>query len=103
MNKVGNLQAAVTVSNTGNADGEEIVQLYIQDLVGSITRPVKELKGFQKISLKRGESREVTFTITEQDLKFYNSQLRFVAEPGDFKIYIGTNSSDVKEAAFKLL
>ena len=102
MAKGGNLRASVTVSNTGNYDGEEVVQLYIQDLVGSITRPVKELKGFQKIALKKGESREINFTITEHDLKFYNSQLRFVAEPGDFKIYIGTNSSDVKEASFKL-
>ena len=102
MAKGGNLRAFVTVSNTGNYDGEEVVQLYIQDLVGSITRPVKELKGFQKIALKKGESREINFTITENDLKFYNSQLRFVAEPGDFKIYIGTNSSDVKEASFKL-
>ena len=102
MAKGGNLRASVTVTNSGNYDGEEVVQLYIQDLVGSITRPVKELKGFQKIALKKGESREISFTITEQDLKFYNSQLRFVAEPGDFKVYIGTNSSDVKEASFKL-
>lgn len=99
----GNLQATVTVTNKGNYDGEEIVQLYIQDMVGSITRPVKELKGFQKIFLKKGESKEVRFTITGDDLKFYNGQLRFVAEPGDFKVHIGTNSADVKEASFKLL
>jgi beta-glucosidase len=97
------LTATVTVTNTGTIEGKEVVQLYIRDLVGSVTRPVKELKGFQKISLKAGESKEVTFTISVNDLKFYNSELKFVAEPGDFKLFIGGNSSDVKEANFKLL
>lgn len=96
------LTAAVTVTNTGAKEGKEVVQLYIQDMVGSITRPVKELKGFQKISLKPGESKEVKFTIGVNDLKFYNSDLKWVAEPGDFKIFIGGNSRDVKEAGFKL-
>ncbi|MEX8546505.1 MAG: beta-glucosidase BglX [Mucilaginibacter sp.] len=97
------IKVNVKVTNTGNFDGEEVVQLYIQDLVGSITRPVKELKGFQKIFLKKGESRNIQFTITNNDLKFYNSDLKFDSEPGDFKIYTGTNSSDVKEASFTLL
>jgi beta-glucosidase len=97
------MTAAITVTNTGQYDGEEVVQLYIRDLVGSITRPVKELKGFQKIKLKAGESKQVTFTISVNDLKFYNSDLKYIAEPGDFKIFIGGNSRDVKEAAFKLL
>lgn len=97
------LTATVTVTNTGTREGKEVVQLYIRDLVGSVTRPVKELKGFQKISLKAGESKEVTFTISVNDLKFYNSELKYVAEPGDFKIFIGGNSRDVKEANFKLL
>ncbi|MNY70742.1 Periplasmic beta-glucosidase precursor [compost metagenome] len=79
-----------------------MVQLYIQDLVGSSTRPVKELKGFEKISLKPGESKTVSFKITEEDLKFYNTALKFVAEPGDFKVYIGSNSRDVMEAKFAL-
>jgi len=81
----------------------EVAQLYIRDLAGSITRPVKELKNFQRIALKAGESKKVIFTIAENDLKFYNSDLKFVAEPGDFKLFIGGNSRDVKEAAFTLL
>lgn len=96
------ITASVTLTNTGKYDGQEVVQLYIRDLVGSITRPVKELKGFQKVSLKAGESKNITFTLTENDLKFYNSDLKFVAEPGDFKLFIGTNSRDVKEASFTL-
>ncbi len=102
LSKGKSITASVTLSNTGNYEGKEVVQLYIQDLVGSITRPVKELKGFQKINLKAGESKTVTFTIEENDLKFYNSDLKFVAEPGDFKVFIGTNSHDVKEASFTL-
>ncbi len=97
------ITATVTVTNTSHQDGVEIVQLYTRDLVGSITRPVKELKGFQRVAIKAGESREVTFTISENDLKFYNSELKYVAEPGDFKIFIGGNSRDVKEEGFKLL
>jgi beta-glucosidase len=97
------LTASVTVTNNGKYDGKETVQLYIRDLVGSITRPVKELKGFQKIELKTGESKIVSFNITTEDLKFYNSDLKFAAEPGDFKVLIGGNSRDVKEASFKLL
>jgi beta-glucosidase len=97
------IKVDVKVTNTGNVDGEEVVQLYIQDLVGTITRPVKELKGFRKVFLKKGESRNVQFTITDNDLKFYNSDLKFASEPGDFKVYTGTNSRDVKEATFTLL
>lgn len=97
------ITATVKLTNNGKYDGKEVVQLYTRDLVGSITRPVKELKGFQKISLKAGESKDVTFTITEEDLKFYNSNLKFVAEPGDFKLFIGGNSRDVKETSFKLV
>jgi beta-glucosidase len=99
----GKLEVKVTVSNTGDYDGNETVQLYIRDMVGSITRPVKELKGFQKIFLKKGESRQVVFELTDEDLKFYNSDLKFVAEPGDFKVFVGGNSRDVKEAGFTLL
>lgn len=92
------LTASVTVTNTGKRDGKETVQLYIRDLVGSITRPVKELKGFQKISLKAGESRTVTFSITPNDLKFYNGDLKYDWEPGEFSIMIGASSRDVKSA-----
>lgn len=103
LNTTGKIKATVTVTNTGEYDGEEVVQLYLRDLVGSIVRPVKELKGFQKIMFKKGESREVSFTIGVEDLKFYNSDLKFVAEPGDFKLFMGGNSRDVKEANFKLV
>ena len=103
LNASKNITATIQVTNTSKTDGKEVVQLYTRDLVGSITRPVKELKGFNKIELKAGETKTVTFTISVNDLKFYNSDLKFVAEPGDFKIFIGGNSRDVKEAAFKLL
>ena len=96
------ITAKITVTNNGNYDGEETVQLYIQDVVGSVVRPVKELKGFQKIFLKKGESRQVSFTINVNMLRFYNDQLQYIYEPGDFKIYIGTYSQDVKEAGFTL-
>ncbi|RQO67356.1 beta-glucosidase BglX [Pedobacter sp. KBW06] len=96
------ITATITVKNTGAAEGKEVVQMYIRDLVGSITRPVKELKGFQKISLKAGESKDISFKISVEDLKFYNADLKFVAEPGDFKIFIGTNSRDNSEASFQL-
>lgn len=99
----GRITATITVKNTGSREGMEVVQLYIRDLVGSVTRPVKELKGFQKINLKPGESKEVSFTIGIEDLKFYDSNLDFIAEPGDFKLFIGGNSRDVKEASFRLL
>lgn len=98
----GSITASIDVRNTGAIEGKEVVQLYIQDLVGSATRPVKELKGFEKINLKPGESKTVNFNITEEDLKFYNTALKFVAEPGDFKVYVGSNSRDVMETTFAL-
>jgi beta-glucosidase len=90
------LTASITITNSGKYDGAEVVQLYIRDVVGSITRPVKELKGFQKVFLKAGESKTVSFTITPDDLKFYNYNLKYDWEPGDFTIMIGGNSRDVK-------
>jgi beta-glucosidase len=96
------IKATVTVSNTGSYDGEETVQLYTQDLVGSVVRPVKELKGFQKIFLKKGESKQVSFTIDVNKLRFYNAALKYIYEPGDFKLFIGGSLQNVKEAAFKL-
>jgi beta-glucosidase len=92
------VQASVTITNSGNYDGAEVVQLYIRDMVGSITRPVKELKGFQKVMLKKGESKKVTFDITPENLKFYNGDLKYDWEPGEFDLMIGTNSSDVKHS-----
>lgn len=94
------LMASVTITNTGNYDGAEIAQLYIQDLVGSITRPVKELKGFKKIWLKSGESKKVEFEISPEELKFYNNDLIYDWEPGEFNIMIGSNSKDVNVKKF---
>lgn len=98
----GSVTAKVTLTNTGDRDGAEVVQLYIRDVVGSSTRPVKELKGFQKVFLKAGESREVSFKITPDLLKYYNYDLQYVAEPGTFDLMIGTDSRDVKTATFTL-
>jgi len=103
MNSNDKLQAFVDVTNTGNFDGKEVVQLYIRDLVGSVTRPIKELKGFKKISLKKGETQTVSFEITVEDLKFYNSDLQFVAEPGRFQLFIGTNSDTTDKIEFDLV
>ena len=97
------LNVTVDVTNTGNFDGKEVVQLYIRDLVGSVTRPVKELKGFQKIAVKKGEKQTVTFQITDEDLKFYNSDLKFVAEPGQFEIFVGGNSNAELKILFELV
>ncbi|WP_414158799.1 beta-glucosidase BglX [Pseudomonas sp. BNK-45] len=103
LNKSGKLDASVTVKNTGKRDGETVVQLYIQDVAGSMIRPIKELKNFQKVMLKAGEEKSIHFTITEDDLKFYNAQLKYAAEPGDFNVQIGLDSQDVKQQSFELL
>jgi beta-glucosidase len=97
------LKVTVDVANTGNFDGKEVVQLYIRDLVGSVTRPVKELKGFQKIDLKKGQKQTVTFDISVKDLMFYNADLNFVAEPGLFEVFVGTNSDVRDKQTFELL
>jgi len=96
------ISATVTVTNTGNFDGEEVVQLYLKDEVRSITQPKRELKGFQKILLKKGESKAVTITLSPDDLKFYNGQLDFVAEPGAFQVFVGTNSDAQLSKSFIL-
>ncbi len=90
------LRVAVTVTNTGKRAGEEVVQLYLRDMVGSVTRPVKELKGFRKIALEAGASKEVVFTLSEQDMSFYRHDMTFGVEPGEFEIMAGGNSSDLK-------
>lgn len=92
------VNASITVTNNGKWDGEEVVQLYIRDVVGSITRPLKELKGFQKIMLKAGETKTITFRITPEQLKFYNYDLKYDYEPGEFTIMVGGNSRDVQGA-----
>jgi len=96
------LTAMVKVTNVGKRQGEEVVQLYIQDMVGSVVRPVKELKGFKKIALKAGQSQEVSFTISADDLAFYTRDMSFKAEPGEFKLFIGTSSEEVQSIGFSL-
>ena len=97
------LSITFTLKNTGQFDGEEVTQLYIRDLVGSVTRPVKELKGFKKVFLKSGEQIEITYKITALDLRFYDANMKFVSEPGQFKAFVGGNSVDLIEAEFELL
>ncbi|MCF7560449.1 beta-glucosidase BglX [Sabulilitoribacter multivorans] len=96
------LTVSVDVTNSGDYDGKEVVQLYLRDVVGSVTRPVKELKGFQKVEIKKGETKTVTFKLTVEDLKFYNSNLDFVAEPGTFRVFVGTNSDTKMMTEFEL-
>ncbi|WP_423736456.1 beta-glucosidase BglX [Chitinophaga caseinilytica] len=98
----GTLRATVTVSNTGNFDGYETVQLYLRDVTASVNRPLQELRGFKKIFLRKGERREVSFSISVDDLKFYDRDMQYVAEPGEFRVQIGPNSRDVQEVAFDL-
>ncbi len=102
MTTSGDITATVTVTNTGRCEGTEVVQLYIRDVVGSIARPVQELKGFERISLKPGESRTVSFKINADLLKFYNKDLNYVCEPGDFEVMVGPNSRDVQHLPFTL-
>lgn len=99
--KGGNLTVTVTVKNTGKYTGKEVVQLYIRDVVGSFTRPVKELKGFEMIELKPGSQKDVSFIIDENTIAFYNANQKWEAEKGDFKVFVGTNSSETLESDFK--
>ncbi len=96
------LEVKVKVKNTGNFDAKEVVQLYLRDMVGSSARPVKELKDFKKVLIKKGETLDVTFTLDVEDLKYYNYNLKYIAEPGDFKVFVGGNSRDALEASFVL-
>lgn len=98
MSPDGQITVTIPVTNTGNRDGIEVVQLYIRDVVGSIARPVKEFKGFQRLSLKAGETATATFTIDASKLKFYNYDLKEVVEPGEFDVMVGPNSRDLKRA-----
>lgn len=103
MNFFEKVNVTVDVTNTGNFDGKEVVQLYIRDVVGSVTRPLKELKGFQKIAIAKGEKKTVTFEISVEELKFYNSDLQFIAEPGAFQIFVGTDSNTEKKVSLELI
>jgi beta-glucosidase len=97
------LKVVCRLTNTGKTAGKEVAQLYVRDLVGSVTRPVKELKGFEMVELKPGEFKDVTFEISTDDLSFYRSDMSFGAEPGEFKVFVGGNSRDCKEATFRLV
>jgi beta-glucosidase len=99
----GKLKVSVDISNTGNYDGEEVVQLYVRDVVGSVTRPMKELKGFKKLLIKKGQKQSVDFELTADDLKFYNIDMKFVAEPGDFEVFVGGNSDAALKDKFELV
>ncbi len=96
----GELTASVTVTNTGRREGSDVVQFYIRDMAGSVARPVKELKHFERITLRPGESRKVEFTITPESLKFYGYNLEYVLEPGDFRVMAGPDSRDTTSASF---
>lgn len=96
------LRLSVTVTNTGSRDGVEVVQWYVRDLVGSVTRPVMELKGFERVSLKAGESKVITFLLDNSNLSFYRKDMTLGSEPGKFLVFVGGNSRDVKQAAFEL-
>ncbi|RZK05989.1 MAG: glycosyl hydrolase, partial [Flavobacterium sp.] len=97
------VKITVDVANTGNYDGTEVVQLYVKDVVGSVTRPVRELKGFERVELKKGEKKTVTFEITSEDLKFYNIDMKNVAEAGDFEVFIGGSSNAELKEKFELV
>lgn len=102
MTAADSILVSIELKNVGSLDGAEVVQLYIRDLVGSVTRPVKELKGFEKVFLKAGETKTVTFKITNQMLSFYRQDLSFGSEPGEFQLFVGGNSRDVKQVKFAL-
>ena len=103
MDQNGSIKASVTVTNTGSVAGKEVIQMYIRDLVGSSTRPVRELKGFEKILLQPGESRTVEFTVDVEMLKFYDADMQCVAEPGTFRVFIGPDSTTDNAAEFELI
>lgn len=96
------VKVTVEVKNTGNYDGKEVVQLYIRDVSGSLSRPIKELKGFELVNFKKGESKTISFTLTDKELGFYDNDGNYLVEPGTFKIFVGTNSNDVLETEFEL-
>jgi beta-glucosidase len=98
----GRLTVSVEVENTGKRQGDEVVQLYIRDVAASVTRPVKELKGFERITLRPGEKRRVSFTLAPEQLGFYNREMRFVVEPGEFKVMVGTDSASGLESSFEV-
>lgn len=98
----GKLTVSVDVENVGRRAGDEVVQLYIRDTAASMTRPVKELKGFQRVTLQPGEKKRLEFVLTGEQLGFWNREMRFVVEPGEFKVMVGPNSEDLIETKFEV-
>jgi beta-glucosidase len=103
MRQTDTLTVSVEVANTGDRAGDEVVQLYVQDEVASVTRPLKPLRAFSRITLQPGQRRTVTFPLRSDDLAFYDAAAQRVVEPGFFKVYVGTSSASVREARFELL
>jgi beta-glucosidase len=99
----GRLSVSVELENAGKYSGDEVVQLYIRDVSASVTRPLKELKGFQRVTLAPGEKRRLEFGLTPEHLGFYNRDMRFIVEPGEFKVFVGTNSVGGLEASFHVV
>ena len=97
------IEASVKVTNTGNIDGDEIVQLYIHDRVGDVTRPLKELKGYRKVNIKKGETVTVSFTINMNELSYYHQDMSYSYDPGEFDLYIGPDSSEGLTTSFSIL
>jgi len=102
LSRDGTVTASVDVTNTGKREGATVMQMYIQDVTASQSRPVKELKGFDKVNLKPGETQTVSFPIDINALKFWNQKMKYDAEPGKFNVFIGTDSARVKQAQFEL-
>jgi len=100
--KAEKVNVSVELTNTGIFDGKEVVQLYIRDVSASLSRPVKELKGFELVELKKGETKTIRFTLTENELGFFDNDGNYLVEPGTFKVFVGTNSDEVKETEFVL-
>ncbi|RYZ81672.1 MAG: glycosyl hydrolase, partial [Proteobacteria bacterium] len=96
------VSVSIQVKNTGSVDGKEVVQLYIRDLVASLARPIKELKAFELAEIKKGETKKITFTLTDKELGFFDNDGNFLVEPGAFKVFVGTSSDDVFESGFEL-
>ena len=103
MNLAGKVVATVRITNTGKRPGAEVLQLYVRDLVASMTRPVREMKAFERIELDAGESREVRFAVPVQNLGFFDSEMNYVVEPGKFKLWIGPSSVDGLETEFEII
>ncbi|HEY5884795.1 MAG TPA: glycoside hydrolase family 3 C-terminal domain-containing protein, partial [Pyrinomonadaceae bacterium] len=99
----GQLTVSVEVENIGKRAGDEVVQLYIRDVASSVTRPIKELKGFERVTLQPGEKRRVQFVLKPEHLGFYDSDMRFGVEPGEFKVMVGPNSEDLQETSFQVI